>query len=145
MEIFTLVKAEIRNRKGIFFGFMLLTALIVVSTMTMLGVNKNYDDAMDRAFKVEDKGELFTYFRYGVYTNEMRARLKGSELVDKVEEYPEILELVRTRVVDCTIGGNLAGQGRTSLRLIMDYLVYGTVPERDIVYMDARILVKESL
>ena len=61
------------------------------------------------------------------------------------EEYPEILELVRTRVVDCTIGGNLAGQGRTSLRLIMDYLVYGTVPERDIVYMDARILVKESL
>ena len=90
MEIFTLVKAEIRNRKGIFFGFMLLTALIVVSTMTMLGVNKNYDDAMDRAFKVEDKGELFTYFRYGVYTDEMRARLTGSELVDKVEEYPEI-------------------------------------------------------
>ncbi len=61
------------------------------------------------------------------------------------EEYPEILDLIRSRVVDCTIGGNLVEQGRTSLRLMIDYLVYGTAPEKDSVYMDARILVKESL
>ena len=91
MGIFTLVKAEIRNRKGIFFGFILLTALIVMSTMTMLGVNKNYDDAIKRAFKVEAKGDLFTFFRYGVYTDELRKRLTESELVDKVEEYPGLV------------------------------------------------------
>ncbi len=61
------------------------------------------------------------------------------------EEYPEILDLIRARVVDCTIGGNLVEQGRISFRLLIEYLVYGTMPERDPVYMDAKILVKESL
>lgn len=61
------------------------------------------------------------------------------------EEYPEILDLIRARVVDCTIGGNLVEQGRTGLRLMIEYLVYGTMPNRDPVYMDAKILVKESL
>ena len=61
------------------------------------------------------------------------------------EEYPEILDLIRARVVDCTIGGNLVEQGRTSLRLMMEYLVYGEKPKRDPVYMDAKILVKESI
>ena len=61
------------------------------------------------------------------------------------EEYPEILDLIRARVVDCTIGGNLVEQGRTSLRLMMEYLVYGEKPRRDPVYMDAKILVKESI
>ena len=40
MEIWTLVKAGIRNRKGIMLGFMLLTMLIVISVITMLGVRK---------------------------------------------------------------------------------------------------------
>lgn len=61
------------------------------------------------------------------------------------EEYPDILDLIRSRVVDCTIGGNLVEQGRTSFRLMMEYLVYGTMPERDSVYMEAKIIVKESL
>lgn len=61
------------------------------------------------------------------------------------EEYPTILDLIRDQVVDCTIGGDLVGQGRTSLRLLTDYLVYGNRPAQEMVYMDARILVKESL
>lgn len=61
------------------------------------------------------------------------------------EEYPEILDLIREQVVDCTIGSSLMEQGRRSLRLLMDYLVYGTKPEKEAVYMSARILVKESL
>lgn len=61
------------------------------------------------------------------------------------EEYPEILDLIRARVVDCTIGGSLVEQGRRSLRLMTNYLIYGERPEKEKNYMDARILVKESL
>lgn len=61
------------------------------------------------------------------------------------EEYPEILDLIRSDVVDCTIGGNLVEQGRRGLSILVDYLVYGQMPKKDPVYMDARILVKESL
>lgn len=61
------------------------------------------------------------------------------------EEYPEILDLIREQVVDCTIGGDLREQGRRSLRLMVDYLVYGKVPEKEAVFMESKILVKESL
>ena len=50
MEIITLVKAGLRNRKGIFIGFIILTALIVVGVVTMIGVSQNYDNAMKKAF-----------------------------------------------------------------------------------------------
>lgn len=61
------------------------------------------------------------------------------------EEYPEILDLIRADIVDCTIGGNLVEQGRKGLSILVDYLVYGQKPKKDTVYMDAKILVKESL
>lgn len=61
------------------------------------------------------------------------------------EEYPEILDLIRSNVVDCTIGGNLVEQGSRGLSILINYLVYGQKPEKDPVFMDARILVKESL
>lgn len=61
------------------------------------------------------------------------------------EEYPEILDLIRADVVDCTIGGSLVEQGRKGLSILTDYLVYGQKPKSDTVFMDTRILVKESL
>ena len=61
------------------------------------------------------------------------------------EEYPEILDLIRADVVDCTIGGNLVEQGRKGLSILTDYLIYGQKPKSDTVFMDTRILVKESL
>ena len=118
MGLFTLVKAEIRNRKGVFFGFILLTALIIMSTMTMLGVNKNYDSAMERAFKVEDKGEIFTYFRYGVYTDELRKRLTDSELVEKTEEYSEVTGF------NVTCNGKTDGNGYYVLAMFDELPVY---------------------
>ena len=47
MEIFTLVKAGIRSRKGIMTGFMILTMVIVISVITMFGVRKNYESAIN--------------------------------------------------------------------------------------------------
>ena len=49
MEIITLTKAGIRNKKGIFIGFLLLTMLIVVSVISMIGVRKNYESALKKA------------------------------------------------------------------------------------------------
>ena len=56
METLSLVKASIRNRKGTMISFMLLTMFIVVSVITMIGVRKNYETAIQEAFKIEDKG-----------------------------------------------------------------------------------------
>ena len=67
METLSLVKASIRNRKGTMISFMLLTMFIVVSVITMIGVRKNYETAIQEAFKIEDKGVIFAYFDNSKY------------------------------------------------------------------------------
>ena len=85
MEVFTLVKAGIRSRKGIMLGFMILTMTIVVSVITMAGVRKNYESAMDKAFEIEDKGSILVFFSLNHLTDEMENNLKNDEKVDHID------------------------------------------------------------
>lgn len=61
------------------------------------------------------------------------------------EDYPEILELIREDVVDVTIASDLISQGEIPIRLLMNKLVFGDAPDREQVFTDIKILVKESL
>ena len=90
MEIITLVKAGIRNRKGIFIGFTLLTALIVTSVVTMFGVKKNYKDATKKAFETADKGTIVACYTYGTFTDELKKRLEKNEAVEKIKVIDDI-------------------------------------------------------
>ena len=42
MEIFTLVKANIRKKKSSFISIVILMTIVVASIVTILGVKKNY-------------------------------------------------------------------------------------------------------
>ena len=84
MEIYTLVKAGIRNRKGIMTGFMILTMTIVVCLLTMIGVRKNYELAKNRAFDIENKGSIFTFFSLDKFSEKMENDLKNDETVDHI-------------------------------------------------------------
>lgn len=90
MEIITLVKAGIRNRKGIMTGFMLLTLVIVVSVISMLGVRKNYESAKDKAFEVEDKGVILGFFQYDSFSDELKDKVIAEDTVDFIEEYDSL-------------------------------------------------------
>ena len=61
------------------------------------------------------------------------------------EDYPEILELIREDVIDCTIAGEIQEMGKKSINVMMDYLVQGTEPESCCTYMDVRVLFKECI
>ena len=61
------------------------------------------------------------------------------------EAYPEIVEMIRQNVVDCTLGGEKRQQGELPVQLIMDQLVFGKKPAQDKILTETRILVKESL
>lgn len=61
------------------------------------------------------------------------------------EDYPKILELMRRGVINCTLASDLQRQGMLPVKLIMDYLVFGTKPEREQLFTEFRVLVKESL
>ena len=105
MEIYTLVKAGIKNRKGIMIGFMILTMLIVISVITMFGVRKNYELAQKRAFEVEDKGVIFAQFAEENYSEELMDKIEAEDTVDHVEVHDALLG------VNVEIGDKKDGNG----------------------------------
>ena len=112
MEIITLVKASIRNRKGTMLSFMLLTMFIVISVITMIGVRKNYESAIKDAFEVEDKGTIFAYFQNDNYTDELDKKVKAEESVDHVETFDSMA------AVKVTVGDKKDGNGHFIARMM---------------------------
>ncbi|SEP61710.1 ABC-type transport system, involved in lipoprotein release, permease component [Lachnospiraceae bacterium NE2001] len=105
MEIITLVKAGIRNRKGIMIGFMLLTMLIVVSVVSMIGVRKNYESAKEKAFEIEDKGTIASYFQYDTFSDKLKEKVLAEDTVDFIECYDALCG------VNVTVGDKTDGNG----------------------------------
>ena len=61
------------------------------------------------------------------------------------EDYPEVVDLIRKDVIDCTIAGEIQKQGELPVQIIMDHIVFGKTPEVDHIFTETWILVKESL
>lgn len=61
------------------------------------------------------------------------------------EEYPFILQLMREDVIDCTLASELQRQGELPIQVMMDDLVFDRQPERDEMFTEIKVLVKESL
>lgn len=61
------------------------------------------------------------------------------------EDYPEVVDLIRKDVIDCTLAGELQQQGEIPVQIIMDHLVFGKEPAQPQIFTDIRVLVKESL
>lgn len=61
------------------------------------------------------------------------------------ENYPDILNLMKEDIVDLTLDSGLAEQGRRSMELLLDCLIYDRKPESEYLYSENKILVKESL
>ena len=74
-------------------------------------------------------------------------RKKGNEKVRIVsfEDYPEIIELIRQGVIDCTLSGEMRRQGKLPVQILMDYLVFGKKPEKEQVHTEIKILIKENI
>ena len=61
------------------------------------------------------------------------------------EDYPEVVDLIRKDVIDCTLAGELQQQGEIPVQIIMDRLVFGKEPAQPQIFTDIRVLVMESL
>jgi LacI family transcriptional regulator len=60
------------------------------------------------------------------------------------EKYPEILRLIKSGEVACTLNGGLTKQGRFSMRVLFEYLVYEREPEKKKYYFNNKILIREN-
>ena len=61
------------------------------------------------------------------------------------EKYPEIIRLIKDNEVACTLNGGLTKQGRFSMRVLFEYLVYDRKPEKKRYYFNNKILIRENI
>lgn len=61
------------------------------------------------------------------------------------EKYPEIIKLIKNNEIACTLNGGLTKQGRFSMRVLFEYLVYDRKPEKKRYYFNNKILIRENL
>ncbi|MGN0165350.1 MAG: ABC transporter permease [Lachnospiraceae bacterium] len=87
MEILTLLKANIRRKKGTYISIMLLTMIIVTIITTIFSVRDNYDNALDNALEYVDSGEINAYIKTDILTDELRKSVENCSLVEKVEYF----------------------------------------------------------
>lgn len=58
------------------------------------------------------------------------------------EKYKEILDLVRSGEIACTLDGSLSKQGRFSMRILFEYLVYDRKPAETSFHFKNKILIR---
>lgn len=61
------------------------------------------------------------------------------------ETYPQIIEMIKSDCVTCTIDSDIEQQGRKPVQILMNYLLYGMVPKEHCWHTDIKIVLKELL
>ena len=90
MDIFTLVKANIRKKKSSFISIIILTAIVVAVVVTVIGVKDNYHAGMTRAFETADASEVTAFLKAEDITDELKDKVKACDLVERVEYFDAI-------------------------------------------------------
>ena len=87
MEILTLLKANIRRKKGTFISIVLLTTIITAVMTSIFSVRDNYGDALANALEKSDCGDVTVFIRTSWLTDELRENVENHKLVQKVSYY----------------------------------------------------------
>lgn len=85
MEILTLLKANIRCKKGSFFSIVILTFLIMATAAAVLGIRHNYEEALKKAHEHAQIGNSNAFIADSLLTQELLDSVKNSPLVDHVK------------------------------------------------------------
>lgn len=92
MEIITLLKANIRHKKGSFLSVILLTLIVAMSVTTILSIKEGAGKGILKAHELVDTPNLWIKYYAQKLTNQMIEEVKNDPRVAKVE------------VKDCLIG-----------------------------------------
>lgn len=91
MEILTLLKANIKKKKGIFISIIILTAIIVTCMTAIINAENNYDNAIEKAFECGGYGDSFVVIRSEYLMSGILDSVENSSLVGQVKIFDGIL------------------------------------------------------
>ncbi len=87
MEILTLLRANIKKKKGTVVSIAVLMAIITAVMTAMISVRDNYTQGMEDAFSAAGSGDTLIMIESKALTDELKESLENSSLVEKVEYY----------------------------------------------------------
>ncbi|MCI2113410.1 MAG: ABC transporter permease [Ruminococcus sp.] len=91
MEILTLLKANIRHKKGSFISIILLMIIISMSLTTVLSVKDNCKTSIENALKQANAADLTVYISDRKLTDELMSDVQSHNLVKSVVDVPAIV------------------------------------------------------
>ena len=90
MEIFTLLSANIRRKKGSFTSIILLMLIISMALTAFLSISKSTRASIENAMKSADAPDINIYIMDDFYKPETIAKVRNHSSVDRVEEVDSI-------------------------------------------------------
>ena len=90
MEITTLLRANIKHKKGSFISVLILAFLIVTTAAASFGARNNFETALHNAQKESDCPSITAMIAEKELTDELLASVENSELVERVKVYDSI-------------------------------------------------------
>lgn len=91
MEILTLLKANIRHKKGSFISIVILMAIISMSMTAILSVKENCTRSIENAYEQSGAGDIVLNIADRFLTDELLGSVEDHPMVDRVEIYDSLL------------------------------------------------------
>ncbi|MDE5620157.1 MAG: ABC transporter permease [Ruminococcus sp.] len=91
MEILTLIKANIRRKKGSFVSVILLTLIITMSVTTILSIKESASKGVNNAHEICDTSDLLVMYLSHNLTDDMVEKIKSDDRVKRVDIADSIL------------------------------------------------------
>lgn len=91
MEILTLIKANIRRKKGSFVSVILLTLIITMSVTTILSIKESAFKGINNAHEICDTPDLLVLYRSDNFTDDLVEKIKSDDRVKRVDIADSIL------------------------------------------------------
>lgn len=85
MAIFTLLKSNIKKKKGVFISIAILTAIIVAVLTSTISVKDNFDKALEESFETTGDGDIVAFIRDDLLTQDHLDKVSSNKMVDEVK------------------------------------------------------------
>lgn len=90
MEIFTLLKANIRHKKGSFASIIILMLIVSMAFTMIFSLQDNTAQSIEKAFDDVDTGEVTVFMTNVNYSEEAVNKVKNHSMVERVDVYPVV-------------------------------------------------------
>lgn len=91
MEIVTLLKANIRHRKGSLFSITMLMLIIAMSLTAVLSLKENCLKIIEDAHEIADTGDAVVFISDRRLTEELKHSIENHEMVERVVDYGAVI------------------------------------------------------